>query len=435
MAWSPGAGHSRCRPDAAHHGGSCRRRSWPRLPANDVLDFQSLHRYPGTGAASIRSTLNLLAALERVHAGTPYVLSEFGYATETVNPEQASLDETAIMLGLLSQHAAGGAKWMLNDMPDGFNMRERTLGAFRLDGSPKPVVGALAALRAYVTATGSAPGDFRLEDDPDTGLRFVYRASDAVWLGGKHVDGTIASMDADSPAQLSVTWSEPGLVRVWASTSLQATIDLDQVLGTNPPANVSLARLGQDGKEQPVAIGSRAGNSVKASLQAGSYILRTGSPPAPGADYDIAAGHFFTQTNGRKDSRSGFAVTDEADIPFWTAFQALGGADVLGYPVTRRFELDGFAVQGFQKTVLQWHPDQRSFSFLNTFDVLHDRGRDDWLEVYRQTPRPQDTAPDAGLTWEKVVARHLAMLDKVPPALKQRFLADTQWLGPLRPAC
>ena len=399
-----------------------------KLPANDVLDYQSLHRYPGTSAASIRSTLDLLAALERVHPGKPYVLSEFGYATETLDPDRAALNETAIMLGLLSQHAAGGAKWMLNDMPDGFNQRERTLGAFRLDGSPKPVVGALSALHAYLGATGSSPGDFQLTDDPDAGLRYVYRASDAVWLGGKHVDGTVASMDADGPAQLLVTWSEPGVVRVWASTSLQATLDLGQVLGANPPAGLSFARVGQDGKEQAVAIGSRTQNSVKVALQAGSYVLRTNSPPAMGPDYDIAGGHFFTQTNGRKDSRSGFAVTDADSIPFWSAFQALGGVDVLGYPVTRRFELDGFTVQGFQKTVLQWHPDQHAFSFLNTFDVLHDRGRDDWLKVYRQTPRPLDTAPDAGLAWEQVVARHLALLDKVPPALKQSFLGDAQWL-------
>ena len=58
----------------------------------------------------------------------------------------------AVLLGLLSQNAAGGAKWMLNDMPEGFNMRERTLGAFRLDGSPKPIVGAMAALRAYLSS-------------------------------------------------------------------------------------------------------------------------------------------------------------------------------------------------------------------------------------------------------------------------------------------
>jgi len=401
-----------------------------RLPANDVLDYQSLHRYPATSAASIRSNLALLASLERVHPGKPYLLSEFGYATETLDPDRTSLDEMAIMLGLLSQHAAGGAKWMLNDMPDGFNQRERTLGAFRLDGSPKPIAGALAALHAYLGATGSAPGDFQLNDDPDTGLRYVYRAADAVWLGGKHVDGTVASMDADGPAQLLVTWSEPRVARVWASTAVQATIDLGQVLGAgaNPPSGLSFARVGPDGKEQSAAIGSRNQNSVKVALQAGNYVLRASGAPAPAADYDIAGGHFFTQTNGRKDSRSGFAVTDADSVPFWSAFQALGGADVLGYPVTRRFELDGFAVQGFQKTVLQWHPGQHAFAFLNTFDVLHDRGRDDWLAVYRQTPRPQDTAPDAGLAWEQVVARHLALLDTVPPALKQTFLGDAQWL-------
>jgi hypothetical protein len=115
-------------------------------------------------------------------------------------------------------------------------------------------------------------------------------------------------------------------------------------------------------------------------------------------------------------------------VPLWTAFQALGGVDALGYPVTRRFVLDGFVVQGFQKAVLQWRPEHKAFWFLNTFDVLHDRGRDDWLEVYRQTPRPLDTAADAGLPWARVVARHLALLDKTPAALKERFLADPQWL-------
>jgi len=399
-----------------------------KLPANDVLDYQSLHRYPTTSAASIRSALALVAALERNHPDKPYVLSEFGYATETLDPARAALDETAIMLGLLSQHAAGGAKWMLNDMPDGFNQRERTLGAFHLDGSPKPITGALSALHAYLSVTGSAPGDFQLTDDPDTGLRYVYRASDAVWLGGKHVDGSVASMDADGPAQLLVTWSEPGVARLWASAALQATLDLGPVLGANPSGAVSLARVAPDGKEQVESVGSRTQNALQVTLQAGSYVLKTSKRPALGADYDIAGGHFYTQTNGRTDSRSGFAVTDAESVPFWSQFQALGGVDVLGYPVTRRFELDGFTVQGFQKTVLQWRPEQHAFAFLNTFDVLHDRGRDDWLTVYRQTPPPLDTAPDAGLTWAQVVARHLALLDKVPPPLKQSFLGDAQWL-------
>ena len=107
--------------------------------------------------------------------------------------------------GLLSQNAAGGAKWMLNDMPEGFNMRERTLGAFRLDGSPKPIVGAMAALRAYLASSGSGPGDLRLEDDPEVGLRYVYRASDALFMGGKRVDAGAASFEAGGPAQVFVT--------------------------------------------------------------------------------------------------------------------------------------------------------------------------------------------------------------------------------------
>jgi hypothetical protein len=399
-----------------------------KLPANNVLDVQSLHRYPGTGAAAIRSNLSLLAGIERAHPGKPYVLSEFGYATDTVDPDRAALNETAIMLGLLAQGAAGGAKWMLSDMPDGFNMRERTLGAFRLDGGAKPVVGALSALHAYVTGSGSPLGDIKIDEDADAGLRYVYRASDALLMGGgKHVDGGAAAFDAGAPAQLFLSWSEPGVLRIWASTSVQATLDLGQLLGGSIPSDLSLART-DGGNQQAAAVGSRTGNSVKLSLQSGNYVLKVGSPPARGADYDVAGGHFFTETNGRKDSKAGFAVTDDNGIPVWTTFKSLGGADVLGYPVTRRFELDGFTVQAFQKAVLQWHPDQHSFSFLNTFDVLHDRGRDDWLETARQTPKPLDSAPDTGLAWDAVVARHLALLDKGPAALKERFLADEQWL-------
>ena len=372
-----------------------------RLPANDVLDFQSLHRYPGTGAASVKANLNLVKSIEAAHPGKPYLLSEFGYATETLDPAKAALQETAIYLGLLGQHAAGGAKWMLNDMPPGFNQRERTLGAFTVDSAPKPIIGAVAALHGYVASTGAAPGDLALAEDPDAGLRYTYRASDAVFLGGKNASTDGASFQAAGPAQLFVTWTDPGVVRLWASAPMQVTLDLAKLTG--------------------------AGDTQKLSLDAGAREIRI-SNVQRGVDYAINNGHFFTQTNGRKDSPSGFSVTDADGVPLWSAFQSLGGVDVLGYPVSRRFSLDGFVVQAFQKVVLQWRPDQKAFNFLNTFDVLHDRGRDAWLEMYRQTPRPLDTAPDNGLKWDAVVARHVALLDKAPAALKDRFLADPQWL-------
>jgi hypothetical protein len=290
-------------------------------------------------------------------------------------------------------------------MPQGFNMRERTLGAFRLDTSPKPAASALAALRGYLDATGSSPGDLRLDDDPDAGVRYVYRASDALLLGGKKVDAGAASFEAAGPAQLFLTWTSSNTVDLWASTSMDATVDLGQLLGGATPHDVRMLHLA-------------AGHSALSMKEA----------VARASDYDIPNGHFFTQANGRKDSPSGFSVTNDGGVPLWDGFKALGGVDVLGYPVTRPFEMDGFVVQAFQKSVLQYRPDQKAFAFLNTFDILHERGHDDWLAVYRQTPPPLDTAPDAGLPWDRVVARHLALLDKIPPALKDAFLSDPDWL-------
>src|SRR5207237_10929542 len=49
-----------------------------RLPANNVLDFQSLHRYPGTSGASIRPNLKLTSTLDAAHPGQPLARGEFG---------------------------------------------------------------------------------------------------------------------------------------------------------------------------------------------------------------------------------------------------------------------------------------------------------------------------------------------------------------------
>jgi Cellulase (glycosyl hydrolase family 5) len=373
------------------------------LPANDALDVQTFHRYPAVGGAAVRAVLSLVGVLRKAHPNVPFLLGEFGYATQSLDPDRAALQETAVWLGLLAEHAAGGSKWMFNDMPDGFNQRERTLGAFTLDAKPKPIVAATAALRDYLNATGSGPGDIKIDDDPEVGLRYVYRANDALFAGGKHVDAGAVAFDASGPAQLFVSWSDPSAMRVWASVPMQASIDVGQLLGGNSDVR-------------------------KLNLPSGQSTLQLAPAPARAAEYDIANGHFFTQTNDQQGAPSGFSVTDADGIPFWTAFVKLGGVDSVGYPVSRRFQLDGFTVQAFQKAVLQWHPEQARFDFLNIFDMLHDRGRDDWLLAFRQTPRPLDTKPDAGLPWDKIVARHLALLDSVPAPLKERFLADPGWL-------
>ena len=161
------------------------------------------------------------------------------------------------------------------------------------------------------------------------------------------------------------------------------------------------------------------------SVLAGSFVRAEAQADA---DYGLANGHFYTQTNGGPaGSAGGFAVTDDDGVPFWEFYQRLGGTDVLGYPVTSRFVYDGFVTQAMQKAVLQWRPDVGQVYFVNTFDVLHDRGLDDWLLVYRQTPKPFDTKPDTGLPWDQVVRRHLAFLDQ-NQAIKARFLSNPYWM-------
>src|SRR5438445_10163577 len=102
---------------------------------------------------------------------------------------------------------------------------------------------------------------------------------------------------------------------------------------------------------------------------------------APG-EQDIPGGHFYTQTNGNAGSQWGYRITDEGGIGFWSEFKRLGGVNTLGYPVSRRFLLDGFFVQATQKVILQWRPDVSppQAYFVNVFDKLHDQGKDSALQ-------------------------------------------------------
>ncbi len=146
------------------------------------------------------------------------------------------------------------------------------------------------------------------------------------------------------------------------------------------------------------------------------------------SDLPDGIGHFYKQANGKGgEGELGYTITNAGDIPFWDEYRRLGGPDVLGYPVTRRFVWDGFTVQVTQKAVLQWRSDTKSFAFVNVLDRMHELGKDDWLRDFRQTPPPFDTKPDAGLSWEEVVRRHLEFLDQ-NEAIKERFLSNSTWL-------
>jgi len=80
-------------------------------------------------------------------------------------------------------------------------------------------------------------------------------------------------------------------------------------------------------------------------------------------DYALpdGSGHFYQQANGQGgQGDSGFAITNDDGLPFWMAYQQLGGPAVLGYPISGRFVWDGFTVQAMQKVILQWQPDTKT---------------------------------------------------------------------------
>src|SRR5262245_23013395 len=131
------------------------------------------------------------------------------------------------------------------------------------------------------------------------------------------------------------------------------------------------------------------------------------------SDWPVAGGWFYTQ-RGDAPGR-GFAVTDEGGVLFWSALRRLGGVQAVGYPISRRFEWDGFTVQAFQRVVFQWRPESSTVAFVNVFDRLHDLGHDDWLLAARQTPRQDPSLP------ADPEAR-LALLDAYP-ALKAAYFA------------
>ena len=94
----------------------------------------------------------------------------------------------------------------------------------------------------------------------------------------------------------------------------------------------------------------------------------------------VVGGRYYAQGGG-------FAVTDVRGQPFYSAFQRLGGVAQLGYPVSRRFFLDGFTCQAMQVGLLQYLPETGQVVLANTFELLSRFGADDWLFA-RGIPRP-----------------------------------------------
>src|SRR5437868_159523 len=143
-------------------------------------------------------------------------------------------------------------------------------------------------------------------------------------------------------------------------------------------------------------------------------------------DYPVPGGWFYSQESRMPSDSApyrGYTVVDDQDASFWTEFRRFGGADVLGYPVSRRYRYPdpntGFLSQAFQRGILQWHPETGRADMANVFEQFTEQGRDDALEI-AGIPRPQDT--QTGLNFSDDAERRMALLSE--PRFLARYLFD-----------
>ena len=161
-------------------------------------------------------------------------------------------------------------------------------------------------------------------------------------------------------------------------------------------------------------------------LLAGLALSLSVSVHAQEAEYPVPGGRFFTQTGGdTPDPSDGFAVIDDAEARFWTAFSEFGGVPAVGYPVSRRFVWDGFVTQVMQKAVFQWRPDEQATAFVNVFDDLHRLGFDSALED--QLVPVQEEFDETGLAWPQILEQRVALLDE-EPLLRRVYLGAGDYL-------
>lgn len=127
---------------------------------------------------------------------------------------------------------------------------------------------------------------------------------------------------------------------------------------------------------------------------------------------------FFPLT---EEGQMGFALYDDAEANFLSAFEELGFSQI-GAPISRRFKRDGFVMQAFQKGIMQSGSDSPSVTLLNLFDELSKEGLDPALYDLYQVPYHLPADWDADLSFDEVVAKRLTLLDE-HPGLSEAYFA------------
>ncbi|MBA3530816.1 MAG: neutral zinc metallopeptidase [Ardenticatenales bacterium] len=132
---------------------------------------------------------------------------------------------------------------------------------------------------------------------------------------------------------------------------------------------------------------------------------------------------FFTEGSGQAEGATvGYSVCDDNQAGFLSAFNRWG-LQKIGYPISRRYERDGFVTQAFQKAIMQWRVDSGTVVLVNIFDDMSRLGLDQQLLETHQTPRTLPAGWDGtGLSFEQIVQKRQGLLAS-RPALRAAYMA------------
>jgi murein DD-endopeptidase MepM/ murein hydrolase activator NlpD len=176
-----------------------------------------------------------------------------------------------------------------------------------------------------------------------------------------------------------------------------------QVQHTNPALYIA----------QSFAIGfAEVSETGGVPVRRGTY--RSGNVHVP--DFDIRGGHYYTQTNGTGSPSRGFAVTDEAGVPMWSTLVGGGGAGTIGYPLSRRFHLDGTSsvCQVFQRQVFDWSMDLKRMRAINISELpATPLDPASWLQMQTAIPL-NPNLDESDRTWNQYATAQMTALDSEP---------------------
>ena len=275
---------------------------WASMPANDVLDFRSVHLYPNAlDWAGIHDSLRQFEDL-RAAASTPLVLGEYGFSTAQQSGSLASLQETVMGLYLRVLGGAGDLKWVLNDDLVGYNAYENDLGLFGAGMAPKPAYYINREIAAYFGGP-HRQGGVQIDDDPHSGVSYRYAAPDALGVSGAAYPRVGATDDrlryrataGLASTQLWLDWAQPGQLRIVCSQEADIWLDLGKLTGArNGPVSLSPAQaFDQIGLRLHIHL--RPGTWYSVSFTPGSVLPQlAGDLPAPMLQqgwYILSSGH------------------------------------------------------------------------------------------------------------------------------------------------